>query len=226
MRCKPLPQVELERNEVWSDLLSSIGGVEGHRIAYELAKQRLRELDLKRQCELAGASFIEAEGKARLKLLGDIYEVLEPECEVECITNRSAPMTLKILVLHYLAQATGKELTGRLIDFRELLGGLAYYVSFDSRVKKPLLQAFGDDDGSRLRRAAERFDVEEVHYGDVGLRIWALPRVPITIAFWVADEEMPPSMNILFDSSISDYLTTEDVAVLCEHMAEMLIEGR
>ncbi|MFA4016073.1 MAG: hypothetical protein RUDDFDWM_001174 [Candidatus Fervidibacterota bacterium] len=209
-----------------SDLSTPIGEAEGHRTAYELAKQKLRELDLKRQCELAGASFIEAEGKARLKLLGDIYEVAEPECEVECITNEVAPITLKILVLHYLAQATGKELTGRLIDFRELLGGLAYYVSFDSRVKKPLLQAFGDDDGSRLRRAAKRFDAEEVQYGDVGLRIWALPRVPITIAFWVADEEMPANISILFDSSISDYLTTEDVAVLCEHMADMLIEQR
>lgn len=198
---------------------------EGHRIAYELAKEELKKLDIKLQCELAGAHFIEAERKASLRLLGDVYEILLPECDVRCITDESAPIHLKILALHYLAQASGKQLTGRLIDFRELPGGIAYHVSFDNRVKKPLINAFGDDDGSKLSKAAKRLgaDVEDVDYGDVGLRIWALPKVPIVIAFWAADEEMPASISILFDSSISDYLTTEDVAVLGEHLAEKLI---
>lgn len=196
---------------------------EGHKIAYELSKESLRALDIKLQCELAGAHFVEGERKARLKLLGDVYEISLPDCDVRCVTDEDAPIHLKILALHYLTQATGKPLTGRLIDFRELPGGIAYHVSFDSRVKKPLINAFGDDDGSKLRQAAMRLDAEDVNYGDVGLRIWALPRVPIIIAFWAADEEMPASISILFDSSISDYLTTEDVAVLGEHLAEKLI---
>ncbi|MCS7252922.1 MAG: DUF3786 domain-containing protein [Armatimonadota bacterium] len=196
---------------------------EGHRIAYELAKESLGKLDIKLQCELAGAQLVEAEQKVSLNLLGDVYEISLPDCDVRCVTDEGAPIHLKILALHYLAQASGKPLTDRLIDFRELPGGIAYHVSFDSRVKKLLLSVFGDDDGSKLREAAKKLGAEDVNYGDVGLRIWALPRVPIIIAFWAADEEMPASISILFDSSISSYLTTEDVAVLGEHLAEKLV---
>ncbi|MHC1578807.1 MAG: DUF3786 domain-containing protein [Dehalococcoidia bacterium] len=33
---------------------------------------------------------------------------------------------------------------------------------------------------------------------------------------WRGDEEIAPNGNVLFDANISDYLSTEDVAVLSE----------
>lgn len=206
-----------------NSIKSTMDEFEGYKAAYELAKEELRKLDLQRQCELAGATFIEHEGKALLKLFSDIYEVVLPDCDVKCITDKHASIQLKILALHYLAQSTGTPLTGKLIDFRELPSGIAYHVSFDSRVKKPLLKAFSN--AERLLIAAKHLEAEEIDYGDAGLRIWALPKVPIIIAYWAADEEMPASISILFDSSISGYLTTEDVAVLGEHLAEKLISA-
>lgn len=203
------------------------GEEEGHRIAYDLAREALRELNLEKQCVKAGADYISQEEGgpvARVKLLGEIYETRPPEYEVKCITKPDASIRLKILVLHYLAMATGKPLTGELIDFRQLPAGLSYHASFNSRVTRKLLNAFANDDGTHLFNAARALDVERVDYGDVGLKIWALPRVPVIIAFWVADEEFPANMSILFDSTISDYLSTEDVAVLGEQLAELLIE--
>ena len=53
----------------------------------------------------------------------------------------------------------------------------------------------------------------------------AFPRVPITLVLWRGDDEFPPDGNILFDRSISDYLTTEDVNVLCETIAWTLVKS-
>jgi hypothetical protein len=39
---------------------------------------------------------------------------------------------------------------------------------------------------------------------------------------WRGDDEFPPNATILFDSSVTDYLSTEDLAVLCERIAQKL----
>ena len=39
------------------------------------------------------------------------------------------------------------------------------------------------------------------------------------------DDEFPPSGSVIFDSSIADYLSTEDVAVLCNMIAVRIIKA-
>jgi hypothetical protein len=56
----------------------------------------------------------------------------------------------------------------------------------------------------------------DADHGDVSVTINAFDRVPITLVLWRGDEEVPPDGNILFDANVSDYLSTEDVTVLCE----------
>ena len=59
----------------------------------------------------------------------------------------------------------------------------------------------------------------------MAITIDAFSRLPITIVLWRGDDEFPPEGNIMFDSTISDYLDTEDIAVLCETMTWRLIKG-
>jgi hypothetical protein len=48
--------------------------------------------------------------------------------------------------------------------------------------------------------------------------------VPITIILWQGDDELAPQGNILFDATISDYLSTEDITVLCEILTWRLVK--
>ena len=52
-----------------------------------------------------------------------------------------------------------------------------------------------------------------------------LKGVPLTVIFWGA-EEYPASANILYDHSASNYLPTEDLAVLGEITTSRLIEAK
>ena len=49
--------------------------------------------------------------------------------------------------------------------------------------------------------------------------------VPVTFVLWKGDEELPPEGNILFDSTISEYLSVEDINVLCEIIAWRLVRS-
>jgi len=72
---------------------------------------------------------------------------------------------------------------------------------------------------NRLLDAAAKLGGHRAGYGDVAITINAFSRVPITLALWQGDDELAPEGNILFDSTISDYLSTEDITVLCETIA-------
>jgi hypothetical protein len=64
---------------------------------------------------------------------------------------------------------------------------------------------------------------QKVEYGDTAITINAFPRVPLTIVLWQGDKEFPADGNIMFDSTITDYLPTEDITILCEVIAWKLV---
>ncbi|MHB8157837.1 MAG: DUF3786 domain-containing protein [Desulfocucumaceae bacterium] len=58
---------------------------------------------------------------------------------------------------------------------------------------------------------------------DITCTIMAMPRFPIILRLWLPDDEMKGSANILFDSTANHYQHTEDVAVMGELAARLLV---
>jgi len=71
--------------------------------------------------------------------------------------------------------------------------------------------------------AGEKLGGHKADYGDTAVTINAFSRVPITIILWRGDDELAPQGSMLFDATISDYLPTEDITVLCETITWRLI---
>jgi hypothetical protein len=59
----------------------------------------------------------------------------------------------------------------------------------------------------------------------LGIKIFLFPRVPITLVLWFADAEFPPDLQILFDASITEFLSTEDIAVLGQEVMIRMIKS-
>ena len=51
----------------------------------------------------------------------------------------------------------------------------------------------------------------------------AFPRAPLTYVLWKGDDEFPPDASILFDSTVSDYLSNDDIHNLCESIVWRLV---
>ncbi|MBA7672825.1 hypothetical protein ES703_81012 [subsurface metagenome] len=133
------------------------------------------------------------------------------------------PLRDKILILHYLTQAKGTPLANKMIAYQELPGGNHYLPTFSKRAIKPLVGRFGQEP-HRLVSAAEKLSGYRVDYGDAAVTINAFSRIPVTLVLWRGDEEFPPQGNIVFDASIYDYLSTEDINVLCEIITWRLVK--
>ena len=105
--------------------------------------------------------------------------------------------------------------THNLISYSQLPGGVGYNNAFIRRAVQPIERTFGSDAES-LWKAAKLLDSEELSHGDCSLKIRALPLVPIVIILQSATSEFPASGTMLFDSSASTYLSTEQLAMLGE----------
>lgn len=200
----------------------------GYELAYKLACEQLAKIDdIKQQCIKSGARYQEIDSKKVIiiKYLNQSYQITLPDIEISLTDSEErVPLKDKILILHYLTSAKGSLATSKLITYRELPEGANYFPTFSKRTIKVLLDHFGKEP-HRLVDAAKKLGGYEVDYGDVAVTINAFSQVPITIVLWQGDSELTPAGSIIFDASISDYLSTEDITVLCETITWRLIRS-
>jgi len=197
-------------------------------LAYKLACEELVKIDdIEQQCRKSGARYqvIDSQKLIILEYLNCSYQITLPDVEISLEASQDeVPLRDKILILHYFTQAKGTPISNKLIAYKELREGANYFSTFAKRAIKPLIDSVGKEP-HRLLEAARILGGSKVDYGDVAVTINAFSRVPITLVLWRGDKEFPPEGNIIFDSTISDYLSTEDINVLCQTIALRLVKS-
>jgi hypothetical protein len=196
-----------------------------HGLAYKLACERLAAIaDIEQQCHKSGARYLPAEKTVIIDHLNRFFRISLEHCEVSSIANdEPVPLRDKILILHYFTGASGKLLSGKMITYKELQEGINYYPTFFKRAIEPIVNNFKDKPEQLLEVAATLGGRKSI-YGDVSVTIDAFPCVPLTVVLWQGDKEFQPYGNIMFDSTITEYLPTEDITILCEVIAWKLVK--
>jgi hypothetical protein len=129
-----------------------------------------------------------------------------------------------ILILRYLCEGRYYRDTGKRLSYNEVPWGPVYYRNFDGRCLKRLAYGFGNDI-PRFRRiieSAPSLKAEKLPQGDAGYRIEFLSGLFISLILYAADDEFPPSAQILFDDNFVFAFTAEDLAVVGEVVIDRL----
>ena len=151
----------------------------------------------------------------RVPFLNRIYRIGIPGFAFSDTASepKDVPIQEQVLILHYL-QASGLQFpTGNWIAYREIQGASFYFSAFVKRAIDPLKSTFGSNIQG-LVKAAEQLGGQAIAAGDAGFEFRVLPRIPIQLILWEGDAEFPSEANILFDETIGDILSPEDVAWL------------
>jgi hypothetical protein len=209
------------------DCCSSSGGCweSGFDLSYKLARDQLVKMsDIPAQCRKSGARLVNA-NEVSLDYLNEQYRITVPDGQI-WLQGSDAEVALKdkILILHYFTGAKGTPASGKLIAYKQLLGGVSYFPAFSQRAIAPLVRNFGKNP-DLLVKVAAKVGGHKGDHGDISVTVSPFRYVPITLVLWTGDEEVAPNGNVLFDASISDYLSTEDVTVLCESMIWKLVRN-
>ena len=202
------------------------GYEQAYGLAYKLACEQLARIeDVEQQCRKSGAQcqVVDSQKIVIIQYLNQSYLITLPDIEISLVDGAGEiPIRDRLLILHYFTSAKGTPAANRLITFRDLPEGSVYAPTFSLRTIKPLVDNFGQEP-HLLMEAGEKLGGQKADYGDMAITISAFSRVPITIILWRGDDELAPQGNVVFDATISDYLPTEDITVLCETITWRLI---
>jgi len=158
-----------------------------------------------------------------LEYLNRTYRVTLPDITVTVAdSNEDVPVRDRILILHYILTAKGTPLSGQIITFKELPEGQIYFRTFNQRTIKHLAANFGDKP-DQLFTAAAKYGGTKAFYGDAAVTLPVFSHVPITFVVWKGDEEFPADAGVMYDSTVTDYLPTEDIIVLTETVVWKLV---
>ena len=196
----------------------------GFELSYKLACEQLAKInDIEEQCLKSGARYL-GPHEIVINYLSQPYHIMLPDVRI-VLEDSDAEVSLrdKILILHYFTLAKGTPATGILVTYKQVPGGISYFPAFSQRAITPLVNHFGRKPELLIGIAA-KFGAYKADYGDVSVTVDAFTHVPITLVLWRGDEELAPNGNILFDANVSDYLSTEDVAVLSETIIWKLVK--
>ncbi len=195
--------------------------IDDFKQAKELSKKDLLQYDPEKIAEYSGVE-LKKEGdelKALcLNFLNRNIIISWPDMEFSFESgDGEISIQQQAFLLHYLNGAClkkGLKPEGEWVSYQDIPDGRFYMDAFIKRAKTPLIQTFGLNAKKIVEIASKAYNAETLDLGDYSVKVNALPLVPVVLLIWEGDDEFPPEGNLLFDKSISEILSAEDIATL------------
>lgn len=166
----------------------------------------LAGLDINNVCKKADVSFESELQRYVLRSFSLNIFISNHDKSISCDGDANNLLTHKLweyaglTYLWYLINAEDIPLSGNLIRPDNLKGGHLFTKGTHVLPLNDLAEKYNDDIEGFFQRA-EALNADKVLYGDAAIKLFPLPRVPVTIILWRGDDEFPPRADLLFDST-------------------------
>ena len=217
-RCPRLEATVIDRFSVASgrpDRNTAMGG----QLVEDL-KQRAVETDLAEAAQRTGGEFNGV--KLKLKILGKGFCVDSNghlESDIHINPYIVAPF------FDYVANCEGRDLLNEWVSFRELKAGKEFSYPFFQKRCEWVMKNVADKYTDLFDDLVHLFNGQKVprqFESDVSVVLHLLPKVPMMICYWKAEDGLDSTLNLFFDKSADENLTNDSLFTLCVGFAHML----
>jgi hypothetical protein len=111
-------------------------------------------------------------------------------------------------LLWYLVSARNIACTERQVSLDQIRGGDIFTRGTHMLPLEGVAERFGRNRDEFMRKG-KQFGGETVHQGDVAMRLFPFPRVPVILTLWLEDEEFPARVTLTVDSTCELQLPTD-----------------
>jgi len=184
--------------------------LEGEELAWrELAMQEPAEV-----CRNAGARCDTDSASYNVKVLGADILVCPESRSIQADSACGAFLLeelrhySRLALLCYLARARDVPPSGKLVNPREVGGGLIFSLGAHRLPLDDIAERYGKDSEAFMRQGM-MLGGEKAEYGDASLILHPFPRMPVAMILWMEDEEFPARAELLFDSTCVEQLPTD-----------------
>ena len=177
------------------------------------AKERICVHAPEEIAQKSGAVFHKDKSYFELQSLAQRIQIAFPECKFQPWIDEWQ----QLVILHYLDLADGTEVSQEMVSFGALKDGLIRGTKFDHDMERALGGFLAGMTQEQLCRVCERLGAQLVEErADLCAVIPFLPRYPIWLKVWFADDEFEASGKLLVSKSADHYLTIEDAVTVGE----------
>ena len=198
--------------------------IENHKEEVPFAHyvSRFREAD---PAEMAARTGTKWDGKwIYVNLLNRGFALSHPDYAIRPLDDAPVPgLPTQTFLLRYLLESRNTSWLGGWKTFREMPWGEMYNVPFTGRCRTRAAFTFG----SRIdafRTACEQIGGIPVPQGDAGYEFNFIGNFRLRILLWEADEEFPPSAQILYSDNFAAGFAAEDRVVAADILISTLRE--
>ena len=187
-------------------------------------KTRVSNVDFEEAAARIGA--VAANERLILRVLGKRFEIdragdLHSDCHINTWVH--AP------ILNYILDGKGSALTGDWVTFGELKHSRDWRQFFSYRCEKGM-QKIIEEDPDLFFDAMDMFAAgnsgatkgEVIQTADYVALLHPLPKLPMLLVFWEAEEEFEAKLSLLFDRSAENNLSAEAIYTLVMGLLEMI----
>lgn len=193
----------------------------GYDSIYLELVSKLSELDFQESADRLGLEYVD--GGVRVSFLKREYRITVDG--VEPLDGQPVNVNNLSVLAHYLLSKGQGEPENSYIPFEtipRMIGGL----SAQSRLMNAPLERYFGNDYLKFREAAAKVGgvAEEAQSGKHTWRFDVLPKIPLQLVFYEADEDFPSEIQILLDMTAIQFLEFECLAFMVGCFVRALIK--
>jgi len=178
-------------------------------MAHEGLWEQLEKLDCAETAQRAKCQYLDSPGCYILSLLNTEYVVNLSDRKIFSKKSGSeqeeAQFLEQLCILAYLINSQNLPLANKLVAGNTLPGGQFFFRGQHGLPTQKLEEAFGANPDV-LYHVSAQLGAERCEFGDASIRLYMLPRLPLTIVIWGRDEEFEARASILFDQTAASQL--------------------
>jgi hypothetical protein len=111
----------------------------------------------------------------------------------------------RLSILNYLVNVKDIPLTGQHVRPADLSGGDLFTRGTHMLPLDKIAYLFNNDKEAFLIKG-RALGGSDIKYGDMSMRLFPFPRIPVDLIVWSGDDEFPPRSSLLFDSSCTFHM--------------------
>lgn len=200
-----------EKNIIKNSLnLDSIKTFSGEEKAWDLLSKAIPE----EVCRNALVSFDNSSGLYTVKSFGMDFFVSPLQRRVFSDSPLSSILLdikeyfFELSVIWYLVSAKGVSISGKWVKPVDVKGGQIFFMGTHRLPLDRLAEQYAKDPEGFIKKAKD-FGGEVCGYADASVVLYPYPKIPVQLLLWLEDDEFPPRIDLMLDSTCDIHLPTD-----------------
>ena len=130
-----------------------------------------------------------------------------------------------LFIIYYLLKAKDIKVSGEWISDKDIPGGSTFFRGPHDIPTNHICSRFNNDIEA-FKKRCKQLQGTAVDMGDAAFTFRIAPRIPVTVLYWMGDEDFPPESKILYDKSITEHLSLDIIFALAVEICAKISEEK